>query len=475
MAQESTFDVAGLDALKPAELRKRTLSAASTNASDDSPHPSLLLEPSDASLMPGLMLRETSTSSQDISESDSEKSAKRRKIATVDGIPACLFNTSFCNQRFQKSCYFDATVRWGVQFFAPYNHMLLPMGYTTPNAEEEYWNLKNSVCLWDVAVEKQIELAGPDAMKLAEKLTPRPMASMKVGDCRYAILVDEKGLVLNDPLALRIAEDRIWFSIADSDILLWAKGLALGMGLDVQVNELDVAPLAVQGPKSRALMCEVFGDWVAELKLFTFRQTELDGRPMIVARSGWSPELGYEIYLQDPSFGDELWEKMMAYGSKYNITPGVPNNMRRMEGGMLSYGADMTGEYNSLELGLPMGWTGPNKKADFLGKKALQKILDDGGVHRTVMGVQFANEEGDKIRKLPKMVKPWRIFNGITDVGFVTSSSHSPEMNCNLGLATLYGDARTVDKELVVHVSDTDHRRVTVRKLPFLPRADVGM
>eukprot|EP00929_Paragymnodinium_shiwhaense_P047578 TRINITY_DN24125_c0_g1_i1.p1 TRINITY_DN24125_c0_g1~~TRINITY_DN24125_c0_g1_i1.p1 ORF type:complete len:475 (-),score=140.73 TRINITY_DN24125_c0_g1_i1:317-1741(-) len=408
--------------------------------------------------------------------SDSETaSEKKLEIPTIDGSPACLFNTSFTPLRFQKSCYFNATVRWGVASFAPYNHMLLPTGYISPNATEEYWNLKKNVCLWDVAAEKQIELAGPDAMKLAELLTPRPLASMKVGDCRYAILVDEEGKVINDPLALRIAEDKIWFSIACSDILMWAKGLALGMKLDVQVTELTVAPLAVQGPKSRALMCDVFGDWCADLKLFAFKQTELDGRPMIVARSGWSPELGYEIYLQDPSFGDDLWERMMAAGRKYGITPGVPNHMRRVEGGMLSYGSDMTSDYNALELGLPLGWTGPNKKADFLGKKALQKVVDEGGAQRTVMGVEFVGE--DKTKKLPKMVEAWRVLDEASeeDCGFVTTSSYSPGMDCNLAIVTLIGEARTPEKEVVVQLSGTDRRRAVVRKLPFLPRADVGL
>lgn len=158
----------------------------------------------------------------------------------------------------------------------------------------------------------------------AELLTPRGLSTMKIGECRYAMMTDDQGLVLNDPIFLKLEEDRFWFSIADSDMLFWVKGLALGRGLDVRVTEAAVSPLAVQGPKSTDLIRDLFGDWILDIKFYNFVATELDGIPMLLARSGWSPERGYELYLQDESRGDELWEKVMAAGQKYSIQPGVP-------------------------------------------------------------------------------------------------------------------------------------------------------
>lgn len=407
--------------------------------------------------------KEDSASSKDGS-SDSEPFSEPALLSTM---PSSLTNTNFCATRFRKSCYFDATVRAGAKAFAPYNHMLLPIVFTSP--EEEYHQLKTNVCLWDVAVERQVELSGPDAVKLAEMLTPRPMGGMKVGECRYAIITDDDGMVLNDPLAMRLAEDKYWFSIADSDILLWAKALA--RGLDVRVCEPDVSPLAVQGPKSTELMKDLFGEWIEDLKFFYFQEAKLDGIPttLIVARSGWSPERGYEIYLQDSAYGDQLWERIMAAGRKYSITPGVPNQIRRMEGGMLSFGSDMGFDHNAMELGLPPKWVGPGKKADFVGKKALEKLVAEGGPKRQVVGLEFIHSKGES-QKLPPLMRPWRTHSDGRGVGEVTSVCFSPKMQANIAIATLGMEATEPGTEVLVDLPGGSKGRAVVRKLPFMAR-----
>jgi aminomethyltransferase len=390
--------------------------------------------------------------------------------------PECLFKSNFSALRFLKSCYFDATVRWGLKAVAPYNHMLLPIGFTS--VEEECENLRNNVCLWDVAVERQIELFGKDALKLAEMLTPRPLASMKVGECRYAMITDPDGMVLNDPVVLKLSEDRYWFSIADSDLLLWIKGLAVGRGLDVRVTEAAVSPLAVQGPKSVLLMRDLFGDWVDDLKFYHFRETSLDGIPMLLARSGWSPERGYELYLQDESRGDELWEKIMEAGQKYSITPGVPNHIRRIEGGLLSYGQDVTSRHSAMELGLPLKWCSAAKDADFIGKAALKRLAEEGGPKRQVVGLEFRTSEGEDLeQKLCPPFRPWRVLasnaesGDIGAVGEVTSVCYSPVLGAHIAIATLSAEASKAGGEVSVETPSGSVARALVRKLPFMPRA----
>lgn len=382
-------------------------------------------------------------------------------------LPSCLLSANFCSIRCRKSCYFDATVRWGVQGFTPYNHMLLPVGFS--GVVEEYESLKNAVCLWDVACERQVELLGKDALRLAEMLTPRPLASMNVGECRYAMITDEAGKVLNDPVVLKLEEERYWLSIADSDLLLWIKGLALGMGLDVRVTEPGVSPLAVQGPYSLPLVRDLFGDWAAELKFYHFRHTELDGIPLLLARSGWSPERGYELYLQDESRGDELWERVMRAGQKYAIKPGTPNQIRRIEGGLLSYGADVTREHNALELGLPTKWCSGDKAPDFLGKAALQRP-QEGGPRRLIVGLELP-AAGSADNGPGALWRPWKVTGAGGEVlGHVTSICYSPTVGMHLAIATLAWEATKPGTTVTVQTPGCGHQRAVVRKLPFMRR-----
>ena len=250
----------------------------------------------------------------------------------------------------RKSPFFDATVKWGAKDFSVYNHMYIPRDFGNP--EQNFWNLINDAILCDVAVERQVQIQGPDASKFVQLMIPRDLSDMKVGQCKYVILVNQKGGVLNDPILLKISEDKYWFSLADSDILLWAQGLAAETNYDIEIIEPDVSPLQLQGPKSRDIMVEIFGDEIKDLKYYWFKEFLFEGTKLIISRTGWSSELGYEIFLTDSKAGNQLYEHIMGVGQPLGLKPGHTSTIRRIEGGMLSYHADMTIDTNPLELGM---------------------------------------------------------------------------------------------------------------------------
>jgi len=227
----------------------------------------------------------------------------------------------------RKSPYFDATVRWGAKAFSVYNHMYIPRDFGDP--EQNFWNLVNDAILCDVAVERQVEITGRDAAAFVQKLTPRDLSRMAVGQCKYVLITNADGGILNDPILLRLAENHFWISLADSDILLWAQGVAVHAGMDVEICEPDVSPLQIQGPKSGLVMQALFGDAILDLKYYWLRELELDGIPLVVSRTGWSSELGYELYLRDGTKGDALWERIMAAGLEFGLKPGHPSSIRR--------------------------------------------------------------------------------------------------------------------------------------------------
>jgi len=360
--------------------------------------------------------------------------------------------------RIRKSCYFDSTIAAGVKKLVTYKHMLLPSFYH----QDEYHALTHDVCLWDVAAQRQVQFEGPDALRLAEMVTPRALGNMKVGDCSYAIMTDAQGLVSNDPVVLKIAEDRYWFSMADSDADFMAKGIAWALSLDVRITEAEVSPCALQGPKSVLLLQELFGNWVGDLGYYKFRQVDLDGIPIVLARSGWSPERGYELYLMDESRGNELWDRLMEAGKKYNIRPGVPNQSRRIEGGMLSYGADIN-NHNALELGLPKRMV--SKKADFIGKKALDQVVADGGPKRTIMGVQLTSKEP----VTEDFLRAWKLNGEGGDIGEVTSFSFSPTLGAHIGIATVAIDSALHGNKVRIQ-SPSGFYDAVIQKLPFIKR-----
>ena len=326
----------------------------------------------------------------------------------------------------RKSPYFDATVKWGAQSFSVYNHMYIPRDFGDP--EQNFWNLVNDAILCDVAVERQVEITGPDAAKFIQTLTPRDLSNMAVGQCKYILITNVDGGILNDPILLRLAENHFWLSLADSDILLWAQGVAINSGLDVTIVEPDVSPLQLQGPKSGKIMQALFGDSIMDLRYYWLREVELDGIPLVVSRTGWSSELGYEIYLRNGAQGYELWEKIMAIGVPLGLKPGHTSSIRRIEGGMLSYHADADISTNPFELGLDR-LMNLDMDANFIGKAALLRIQEDG-VTRKQVGLII---EGVPL-KGPNTTF-WTIQKGGVKVGKVTSAVYSPRLEQNIALA----------------------------------------
>lgn len=288
--------------------------------------------------------------------------------------------------RVRKSPYFDSTMKYGASAFTIYNHMYLPIVFEGP--EKDYENLLNGVQLWDVGVERQIEIKGPDASKLSQYITPRDIHKCNIGQAMYAPLLDFQGGFINDPVMLKLAEDHFWFSLSDSDALLWVQGVASGKGLDAEISEPDVSPLQIQGPNSTELMSKVFGKWIEELAFYKFKEVNHAGIPMVIARMGYSRERCYEIFLQDGSKGNELWEILWDAGKDLNITPGTPNQIFRLEAGILSFGADMHRDNNPFEVGLD--WMiDLDQKDDFIGKQALETIKRNG-IKKKLMGAEIA-------------------------------------------------------------------------------------
>lgn len=274
--------------------------------------------------------------------------------------------------RLRRSPYHDAILAAGVSSFTTYNRMLLPTGFGDPEAE--YWRLVNDVSMWDVAVERQIEIKGPDAACLTQVLSPRRLDRCVVGQGKYVPICNHRGTIINDPIVLKLADDRFWLSIADSDMLFWSRAIAAERNFQVDICEADVSPLAVQGPKADDVVASIFGDWVRELKHFWFRDATVNGIPLMVARSGWSKQGGYELYLMDGSRGTELWDIVREAGEPFNIGPGNPNACERVESGLLSWGGDTDEHTNpyeirmadSLILMLTMMWWVSKRCAQFM-------------------------------------------------------------------------------------------------------------
>ena len=365
-------------------------------------------------------------------------------------------NFSFGTQ-IRKSPFFDATIRWGAKGFSTYNHMYIPRDFGDP--EENFWNLINDAILCDVAVERQVQIKGPDAEKFVQMMTPRDLSKMSVGQCKYVILTNQYGGILNDPVLLKISDDCYWFSLADSDVLFWAQGLAANTKFDVDICEPDVSPLQLQGPKSREIMINLFGENISDLKYYWFKPFKLNGIDLIVSRTGWSSELGYEIFLLNSKDGDNLYQTIMESGQHMGLKPGHTSTIRRIEGAMLSYHADMDINTNPFELGLEK-FIDIDKDFDFIGKEALLEIKKEG-IKRKLVGVEIDGEP---------MSGPnttfWKIENNNIAVGKVTSAVYSPRLEKNIALAMIEKTHAVIGTELKI-ISENNILNARVVEKPF--------
>jgi glycine cleavage system aminomethyltransferase T len=337
----------------------------------------------------------------------------------------------------RKSPYFDSTVKWGATEFSVYNHMYIPRDFGSP--EQNFWNLIEKAILCDVAVERQVEITGPDAYKFTQLLTPRDLSKLAVGQCKYVLITNNEGGIINDPVLLRLAENHFWLSLADSDVLLWAQGVAINSGLNVKITEPDVSPLQLQGPNSQEIMVKLFGEDIRNLKYYWLKEYILDGIPLIVSRTGWSSELGYEIYLRDSSRGNELYERIMTTGQEHGIQPGHTSSIRRIEGGMLSYHADADINTNPFEIGLDR-LINLDADIDFIGKDALKKIKKNG-IKKKQIGLIIDSDP---------LAGPnttfWPVHKDGAVIGKITSAIYSPRLKKNIALAMIelaYSDIGT--------------------------------
>jgi aminomethyltransferase len=366
--------------------------------------------------------------------------------------------------RLRRSPFFDATQRYGAKGYTVYNHMLFPTCFA--DFEEEYWHLLNHVTLWDVSVERQVEITGPDAFAFTNLLTPRDLSKCAVGQGKYVVITAEDGGIINDPVLLRLAENHFWLALADSDVLLWARGVALRSGLRVSIAEPDVSPLQIQGPKAKDVVQALFGEAVTRLRYYWFLETKLDGIPVVVTRTGWTGEVGYEVYLRDGSRGDELWERIMAAGKAHNIRPTGPSDIRRVEAGILNWGADMTAANNVYEVGLDYLVDG-GKTADYIGRDALKRIKAEG-VRQKLAGIEI---EGLRIEM---NAIPWAVAANGSRTGRVTSAVYSPRLKRNIGYAMMPLAYSALGTPLTVTIPGVGTRKAKVVPRPFVdPNKDI--
>lgn len=361
------------------------------------------------------------------------------------------------NTRLRPSPFYEAAVAEGMAAANTYNRMIMPTHYGHP--EEEYWRLINGVSQWDVGVERQVQLKGPDAGRLAQILSPRDLSGCKVGQGKYVPLCNHRGTLINDPILLKLADDLYWFSIADSDIWLWAGAIAAERGLDVEVSEPDVSPMALQGPKAEDVVASVLGDWVRGLKYFWFRETEIEGIPVAVQRSGWSKQGGFEIYLKDGTQGTRLWNIFKEAGRPWDIGPGAPATAERVESGLVSVGGDTDAETNPFEVRLGK-YVDLDVADDVVGIQALRRIKAEG-VRRHQLGLVLQGAA-----PAPLGFHHEDIFFDGARVGKMTNCTWSPRIKANIGYALLSAEVTAGETVQVSRKGVPVEARLV--ELPFL-------
>jgi glycine cleavage system aminomethyltransferase T len=366
---------------------------------------------------------------------------------------------------YKKSPYFARSVQAGCISWDLYNHMLIPTYYD--DDVKEYWHLVNGVTLWDVAVERQVEITGPDAARFTQLLTPRDLSGTRPEQCKYVLICAPNGGIVNDPILLKLAQDRFWLSLADSDTLLFALGVQAFAGLDVEIHEPDVSPLQIQGPRSKPLVRKLFGDDVADQKYYWHKQTELNGIPVVVSRTGWSAELGYEVYLRDSRYAEDLWDAILAAGEEFELHVIAPNDQRRMEAGIFNYGNDMDISNNPFEV------TGLERLVELdndnvvVSREALQRVKAEGVRHKLV-GVKIDGEP------LSMWLEDfWPVVEDGRAVGRLTSASYSPRLEFNMGYVWVPLEKAETGSRITIEAPD-GVMTATVMPLPFLdPKKEI--
>jgi glycine cleavage system aminomethyltransferase T len=380
--------------------------------------------------------------------------------------PEVLFYT-----RIRKSPFFYASRRHGVKMYSFYNHMYHPRHYGDP--VEEYWQLLNGVTLWDVGVERQVEITGPDAFTLANMLVPRDLNKCAVGQCKYVFITAPDGGIINDPILLRLDENHFWISVADSDVLLWAMGVAYNSGLDVKIGEPDVGPLQIQGPKSREVLIDLFGEGALEIPYYYLREYQLEGVDVIVSRTGYTAELGFEIYVKDASRnGEKVWETVLEAGKPHGLTVIGPCHIKRIEAGILAHGADMWFDTNPFEVDMGYEWMiDLDQEADFVGKEALRRIKEEG-VKRKLVGVEIGGQRLGSYND-GSMIDFFSVYSKGALVGRITSACYSPRLEKNIGYAMVPIELAELGTDLEVETPSERTSAVVVQR-PFIdPKKEV--
>ncbi|MEM7289155.1 MAG: glycine cleavage T C-terminal barrel domain-containing protein [Pseudomonadota bacterium] len=367
-----------------------------------------------------------------------------------------MFNI-FPTARLKLSPFYEAAKAEGMIAASVYNSMIMPTSYGDPEAE--YWRIIEGVSQWDVGIERQVQLKGPDAGKLAQILSPRDLSNCKVGQGKYVALCNHRGIIINDPILLKLADDLYWFSIADSDIWYWARAIAAERGLNVEIIDPGVAPMALQGPKAEDVVASVVGDWVREIKYFWFRETELEGIPIAVQRSGWSKQGGFEIYLKDSTQGTKLWNIFKEAGKPYGIGPGAPATAERTESGLVSVGGDTNENTNPFEVRLG-GFVDTDVGDDVVGIQALREIKKQGP-KRHQLGIKL---DGNSPDPLGFVWEP--IYHNGKKVGDMTNCVWSPRLKQNIGYALISVEINTGDRVTVKRENGSSEAELC--ELPFI-------
>jgi aminomethyltransferase len=332
-------------------------------------------------------------------------------------------STLYFGPWYRKSPFFEATLRWGCKAFDIYNHMYLPAYYD--DTTTEYWALINDVTLWDVGVERVVQISGPDGFRLTNMITCRDLTRCEVGQGKYALITAPDGGIVNDPVLLRRDQDTFWLCLADSDVHLYALGIATAAGLDATVTLPDVHPVQIQGPKARPLMLDLVGERIESVKYYWTLDTEIDGIPVVISRTGWTGEVGYEVYLTDASKGDQLWERIMSAGAQYGIRPIAPCEPRRIEAGIFNYNSDMTFANNPFEVsGLER--LVELQEADYIGKGALERIRAEG-VSRKLVGIEVTEDwqsPSTSITETRPALSQGEVVGHVTDLTFSPRLGH---------------------------------------------------